>query len=354
MGNKWAYYNEFDPYAAQWLRNLIVAGHIAPGVVDERSISDVKPAEIQEFRQCHFFAGIGVWSYALRAAGWNDDRPVWTGSCPCQPFSVAGKGDGFSDERHLWPHWFHLIQMCRPVEIFGEQVASKDGLAWLDLVQTDLEEAGYTNAALDLCAAGFGAPHIRQRLWLYAKRKLGYSERQGLERYGGNELHEEGRKTTLRPSFETGIFNSLADSDNNRQQSSSRRGRCKDSQKKKHDIGRCSKVNSPSDAKSERIQSGACSAKQAGRENSESNMPVNGFWSEVEWIYCKDDKFRPIEPGSSPLVNVSAAGMVPELTNAASDRNHPKVRKVALKGYGNAIVSEVAKEFIKAAMQYRP
>ncbi len=37
-----AYYNENDPYAAQWLRNLIGAGLIAPGDVDERSIVDVK------------------------------------------------------------------------------------------------------------------------------------------------------------------------------------------------------------------------------------------------------------------------------------------------------------------------
>jgi DNA (cytosine-5)-methyltransferase 1 len=96
-----AFYNEIDPYAAQCLRNLIAAGHIAPGIVDERPIQQIEPWELAEFTQCHFFAGIGVWSHALRRAGWSDDRPVWTGSCPCQPFSAAGQQKGFDDERHL-------------------------------------------------------------------------------------------------------------------------------------------------------------------------------------------------------------------------------------------------------------
>ncbi len=165
-----AYYNEFEPYAADWLRNLIKKGLIADGEVDERSIVDVEPAELREFTQCHFFAGIGVWSYALRLAGWPDDRPVWTGSCPCQPFSAAGKGKGFEDERHLWPVFHRLISECRPSVVFGEQVASKDGLAWLDTVFTDLEGSGYAAGAVDMCAAGIGAPHIRQRLWFVGER----------------------------------------------------------------------------------------------------------------------------------------------------------------------------------------
>ena len=128
------YYNEIDPKAAAWLRELIKHGHIARGVVDERSIVDVRPDELMGYTQCHFFAGIGIWSYALRLSGWPDDRPVWTGSCPCQPFSAAGKGKGFEDERHLWPVWHNLIKECRPPVVFGEQVASKAGLEWFDLL----------------------------------------------------------------------------------------------------------------------------------------------------------------------------------------------------------------------------
>ena len=101
-----AYYNENDPFAAAWLRELIKAKLIADGEVDERSIELVRPDDLRGFVQCHFFAGIGGWSYALRLAGWPDNREVWTGSCPCQPWSVAGKGDGENDARHLWPVWY--------------------------------------------------------------------------------------------------------------------------------------------------------------------------------------------------------------------------------------------------------
>jgi len=165
-----AYYNEIDPFAAAWLRELIRAGYIAPGEVDTRSIEDVTAGDLRGFTQCHFFAGIGVWSYALRCAGWPDDRKVWTGSCPCQSFSAAGKRKGFADERHLFPAWFKLIEACKPPVIFGEQVASKDGLMWFDLVKSELRSAGYSVFGCDLPASAFGSPHIRQRIYFVGER----------------------------------------------------------------------------------------------------------------------------------------------------------------------------------------
>ncbi|GAC1572643.1 MAG: hypothetical protein NVS3B5_01620 [Sphingomicrobium sp.] len=164
------YYNEIDPYAAQWLRNLIDAGHIAPGDVDERSIVDVSADELRGYAQCHFFAGIGGWSRALRLAQWGDDRRVWTGSCPCQPLSVAGQRQGHADERHLWPAFYSLIAECSPTIVFGEQVASEDGREWLAGIRADLEVLGYACGASDLCAAGIGAPQIRQRIYWMADR----------------------------------------------------------------------------------------------------------------------------------------------------------------------------------------
>jgi DNA (cytosine-5)-methyltransferase 1 len=186
-----AWYNENDPKKAAWLRELMKANVIAPGEVDERSITEVRAGDLRGFRQCHFFAGIGVWSYALRwLVGWPDDRPVWTGSCPCPSFSCAGKGRGFDDPRHLWPHWSRLIRKCRPARIFGEQVAAAIGHGWLDLVYVDLEAAAYAVGSAVLGACCVGAPHIRQRLY-----------------FGAHQLREEYGTTIecLQP-HESGLF----------------------------------------------------------------------------------------------------------------------------------------------------
>lgn len=291
-----AYYNEWEPYAAQWLRNLIAAGLIAPGDVDERSITDVSADDLVGYRQCHFFAGIGGWSLGLRLAGWPDDREVWTGSCPCQPFSAAGKRKGVKDERHLWPEFRRLIAKRRPPIVFGEQVASEDGLEWLDLVRADLEAAGYAAAAADLCAAGIGAPHIRQRLWWVADSDDARLER----RFGVPECADQ------RTSGPGGLAGGLADAE---------RGGCK----------------------SGPISSAGQEAELSAPDGSVGwSSPLHGFWRDADWLYCRDRKWRPVEPRTSPLVDG-----LPE-------------RVDQLRAYGNAIVPQVAAEFIGAVMECRP
>lgn len=162
------FYNEHDPKAAAWLRELIRLELIPAGDVDERSITEIKPHELNGYTQCHFFAGIGGWSLALQLAGIPSTRPLWTGSCPCQPFSAAGKGLAQADERHLWPAFFNLIRECRPERVFGEQVASAIGKGWLDGISADLGEEGYACGSAVLGAHSVGAPHQRQRLYWMA------------------------------------------------------------------------------------------------------------------------------------------------------------------------------------------
>jgi DNA (cytosine-5)-methyltransferase 1 len=177
---KKVYYNDNDKGSCAWLKQLIKDGLIPDGDVDDRSILEVKGDDVRGYTQAHFFAGIGGWVHALALSGWPGDRRIWTGSCPCQPFSCAGKGQGEKDKRHLWPEFRRLIKECRPPEVFGEQVAAKAGRLWLSGVRADLEEMGYAVGASDLCAAGVGSPHIRQRLYWCARHDgLANSEHDG-------------------------------------------------------------------------------------------------------------------------------------------------------------------------------
>ncbi len=332
-----AYYNEYDPKAAAWLRELIKQGHIADGVVDERSIEDVTPTELAGFTQCHFFAGIGVWSYALRRAGWADDRPVWTGSCPCQPFSAAGKGAGFDDERHLWPAFHHLISQCRPDVVLGEQVASKDGLAWLDLVCADLEETGYASGAVDLCAAGVGAPHIRQRLWWVGTR-LGNADNAGPQgqRQLGNVDAPSERSTAGRYSSKASLDGRM-DNPNCAGQQAERIGSVWNGSQHEAVI-RGAEIGLADSSSIGRGESGVWD--NSGNDGNQLDADVkdgrpsatNGHWRDADWLFCRDGKWRPVEPGTSPLAHGAAA------------------RVGRLRGYGNAIVAQAAQAFVESVM----
>jgi len=302
------YYNEIDPGAVAVLRQLIVEGLIAPGIVDDRSIEDVKPSDLAGFTQCHFFAGFGIWSLALRQAGWSDNRKIWTASCPCQPFSTAGKGIGFDDERHLWPSLYWLIEQCCPDTIVGEQVAGKDGLIWLDLVSTDLENSGYAVGAANLCAAGVGSPQLRQRLyWLADSGSIG---RKMAIHQSGNSIEAHGEEKTnrfggcsplLRLASTIGIGYSAI-----QRESNSGMG-CRNN-KERSRFG---------------LESGSAVANTDSLEN---------FWRDCDWLLGRDGRWRCVESGTFPLAHGAAE------------------RMGRLRGYGNAIVGPLAKTFIQTVM----
>ena len=330
------YYNEFDQYAADWLENLIKAGLIADGIVDRRSIVDVQPEDLKGFAQCHFFAGIGVWSHALRLAGIRDDEQVWTGSCPCQPFSSAGQGKGFNDERHLWPDFFRLIDACKPERVMGEQVASKDGLAWLDLVYDDLEGTDYSVRAVDTCSAGFGAPHIRQRLYWVAD-----STSPGLERHRGSfqGYDSEGRKIQNGHNREVRVCVGLADS--NGGNSCSERQQCSREQRLFSESRECIGLADSASARLEirPSEQGGSGGSEFGferllttnqLEGGRRPFPTNGFWRDVDWLFCTDGKWRPVESSTFPLAHGATA------------------RMGRLRAYGNAINARQAAAFIES------
>jgi DNA (cytosine-5)-methyltransferase 1 len=300
------YYNEIEPYAVAWLRNLMAEGLIPAGDIDTRSIEDVRPSDLAGYVQCHFFAGIGGWPLALALAGWPSDRPVWTGSCPCQPFSAAGKGAGFADERHLWPAWQHLIAQCRPAVVFGEQVASKNTDPWVDLVHADLEGMGYAFGCIPFPAAGIGAPHIRERNYWVAD-----ADHAGLE---GRQLSAE--RATERLIGAGGVAGGLADAN---------RGQLNGIA-----VMRGHECNGKDAGWAQGI-GGAAPCGEALRTGS-----TNGFWRDADWLGCTDGKWRPVEPSTFPLADGAPA------------------RVGRLRAYGNAINAEAARVWIETVMDCMP
>jgi len=378
------FYNEWDPYAASWLRQLVEDGHIPPGEVDERDINTIDPDELIRYTQCHFFAGIGGWVYALRLANWGDRR-VWTGSCPCQPFSVAGNKKGASDkERNLWPVWFNLIKVVRPDTVFGEQVASavNEKYQWLDAVSHDLEDEGYRIGSGILPACSVKAPHIRQRLWFVADTEHNGRNRSQADTSleGSNESGigipvgddtafarggmadpqnhgREGRRTTTERE---GSENLEDESEFDVRGESSRHGEVSGIVADNDSIGL--KVEREGEIQERQNESGdnadGCGIDMAdpsdkglegglsGGQNEEweaidrhvgcsgtTGEGEPGQWDGIVWFYCKDKKIRPIKPGIQPLAyGVSA-------------------RVGKLRAIGNAIVPQVAAEIITAYME---
>lgn len=359
------YYNENDPYAAQWLRNLIADGRIPAGEVDTRSIEDVCPADLAGFTQHHFFCGAGGWPLALALAGWPADRAIFTGSCPCQPFSAAGKGAGTNDERHLWPAFHHLISQCRPAVIFGEQVASKQALQWWDIVASDLEGSGYACAAADLPAACVQAPHLRSRLFWVATRgtkRRGTADTwefrelsnadsgrcDGRKNGQGNESNgKDARRAKVGGEFEScGVSGSMADRDEiGRERIGIARGRSAglahnsaddgmadsngiaSGQWNAHDRGRAAGSDAIARAGSgsgglpgelannngEVFRREKEPADYAGQEKDRSasdawrcgeiDRPYEGesFWANADWVGCTDGNWRAAKPGTRVL-----------------------------------------------------
>lgn len=331
------YYNDNEPTAVAWLEALCGAGEIPGGLVDGRSILDVRAADISRFRRVHFFAGIGGWAEALRIADWPANLQVWTGSPPCQPFSVAGKGDGQDDERHLAPHFAKVVGEGRPLVLFGEQVASADILgkvsgsargadpaapawAWSDDLQDRLEAAGYAYGAADLCSAGIGAPHIRQRLFFGAVRRdaLPWLALRLADHYGDGWCEAGGGFPAAGHDGPVGdgAAGRMGDGERPRLEGLGGHGDRGGEPGRQHAI-----EDRP--------------AAEAGAAGIGHNRPgpLHGFWADADWLLCRDERWRPVEPGTFPL-----ADGIPG-------------RMGLLRGYGNAIVPPLAAEFVTAFME---
>lgn len=311
------YYNEWDKGAAAWLRELINNKLIPYGYVDERSITEVTPSDLEGFTQCHFFAGIGGWPLALQLAGIPASTRLWTGSPPCQPFSTAGKQLGQFDERHLAPVFLNLVSKCKPPVLFGEQVAAAIGKSWMCDLQTHLEREDYAVGFTVLPACSVGAPHKRDRLF-FGAHNLAYTDNtrpQGRE--GMSERSDQ--QSAGAGSVESGLAHTSMHGHTTTQKPIHVR-------QMEQQPGWANRSHQCEQLTTE------CSAESCRLVGTSTN-PYHGFWSDADWLGCRDGKFRPVEPGTFPLANGIPA------------------RVGRLRGYGNAIVPQVAAEFVKAFME---
>lgn len=354
------------------MRNLIYAGLVPDGEVDQRNIREIDSHDLKGFIQCHFFCGILGWPLALALAGWPTDRPVWTGSCPCQPFSSAGKGLAEKDERHLWPDWFQLIRQCEPATVFGEQVAGKRGRKWLAGVRADLETLGYAVGAADLCAACVGSPQIRQRLWWVAYAGGGSDQRQV-------ECEEGIREDAAGPAGGPGGCGSAGGASHT-SESGLEEWQVESTREKRQTIERSYDAGRLSDAPISRNraydgQSGAGTQPQVSagghdlpsgihntdsdeRQEGEQASPPMGhgdtiepanYWSDFDILPFQDGKARRVEPGTFPLVARIPGGVVPSGDPSVSyAQATAEACVMRLKGYGNSIVPQVTAVFIRA------
>jgi DNA (cytosine-5)-methyltransferase 1 len=332
-----AYYNEHDPYAALWLRNLISNNLIPHGEVDERSIVDVQPGDLAGFTQCHFFAGIGGWALAARLAGWPDDRELWTGSPPCQPFSVAGKGKAQADDRHLWPHLFRLASARRPAVIMGEQVAAAVGKDWLDGVFADMEGVGYACGAVVVPACAADAPHRRDRLWFVA-----HAYDTGSQGFAGHVLRSaQGRGESAGPAAAPGLLDraehaaravGVADRDG-------WPTRHRNSEAARHGSPTAATGGDGAAADGEGIGQREPHDEDSTITTGRSPRPLSverGHWGNHGWIIGHDGKARRVEPS----IRLLAHGV--------------PARVGRLRAYGNAIVPPLAAEVIRAYLDCMP
>lgn len=175
------FYNDNDAYSCGQIRKNVRNGYLPGGVIDERPIEEVRAEDIREFRQAHFFAGIGGFPLGFRWAGVPEDFSIWTGGDPCQGNSKS-RGSRAYGGPDTASHFIRLIDECRPRFVLRENPSSTLRHApwpWFRF-RSELERIGYAVLPFRIRSCCVGADHRRERLFLLAE--FPNAMRTGLER----------------------------------------------------------------------------------------------------------------------------------------------------------------------------
>jgi DNA (cytosine-5)-methyltransferase 1 len=255
---------------------------------------------------------------------------ILTGGFPCQPYSSAGKRLGKEDERHLWPHMLRVISEIKPTYVVGENVrglTNWNGGVVFEEVCTDLESQGYEVQPILLPACAVGAPHRRDRIWFIAYNAA-YSNSRRLER------SEEVGRNSINAKWES-EFGTATNSDSIRQHE------CECDNEEQSSKGRINALNDINE--------------NDGQGNvTDTNSSDNKTWTQREVLEQSNRQasngFINVEcrnqwqnfPTQSPICG-GDDGLPTELDGITFS----KWRNESIKGYGNAIVPQVAYEIFK-------
>jgi len=278
------------------------------------------------------FPNIPIEEDIKNVKGKEGEADVVCGGFPCQPFSVAGKQKGTSDDRHLWPEMFRLIREIKPQFVIGENVKNivniQDGVVF-ETVCTDLESEGYEVQSFNIPAAGVGAPHRRERIWIvaYAER---YNETQQIQKSDGTQdqvQNKRGQKDSA--SRISSRANSIWQT-NNRYETN-----VANTHSSNQRTGKKSKQQ-------ERSTSRECFSNSSEYDANTNSEGLQRLWSEHKLRNSKEEKQTSGNSWWSVEPNVG------RVAHGVPGRVH------RLKGLGNSIVPQIAKEIglaIKKVMQ---
>ena len=246
---------------------------------------------------------------------------ILTGGFPCQPYSSAGKRLGKEDERHLWPHMLRVISEIKPTYVVGENVrglTNWNGGVVFEEVCTDLEAQGYEVQPILLPACAVGAPHRRDRVWFVAYNAT-YSNSRRLER------SEEVGRNSINAEWES-KFGTATNSDSIRQHECECDNEEQSSERGEYALNDIDKATMHPNGTSQQGQH--FGQKREGKFNGSDSR--NGF-----------DNFKNF-PSQSPI-----CGGDDGLPTKLDGITFSKWRNESIKGYGNAIVPQVAYEIFK-------
>jgi DNA (cytosine-5)-methyltransferase 1 len=263
---------------------------------------------------------------------------ILTGGFPCQPFSMAGKRKGTDDERYLWGEMLRAVQEIKPKFVIAENVfgiTNIDGGLVFEQVCLDLETQGYEVQSFIIPAAAKNAPHRRDRCWFIGVRNA--TDNNGIIRREGGESkpRKQSRHGKSNEGCDTQINGIATNSNCNDGRSTDRKGGCEKSkttgegQQSIHSrIRSTSHEGNASDTNSTRLHKSNVSTKSI-----KSGSRCRAF-----------DEARNFSgfPTQPPICG-GDDGLPTELDGITFS----KWRAESIKGYGNAIVPQVALELFK-------